>query len=102
MKGFKKIDNPNLETNKLQDNVESVFKSISKSLILNGVLLSDIEVSADAKEISHKLGRPLLGYIIVKSDSDVRVWDEQSTNKRSELTLILRGSGSATISLWCF
>ena len=70
--------------------------------IVNGLILSNIKVVAGANTLNHTLGRKLQGYVVILNSAAVTYYDNQSTNQKPELTLILVSSGSATISLYVF
>jgi len=70
----------------------------SKSIILKDVSL----VSGD-NVINHRLGRKLQGWVVTRmKDSFVQLYDKQSTNNMSDLTLVLNSSGSGLIDLEVF
>lgn len=102
VRAFKKLGISE-EDSKFQDNVNETFGSILGSQILDGVLLTDIELTTGvSNNIEHKLGREIIGYIIVKKNANSIIWDSQDTNKLSNLTLVLNCSANVKISLWIF
>jgi len=102
VKSFKKIENSNTETSKLQDNVESSLKQITSKDILNGVLLKNIRLTSGSNTINHKLGRQLIGFIVIRQRAQAQIWDSQDDNSLKNLTLILNSSANVEIDLWCF
>lgn len=76
--------------NTLQSNVAEVFApmiaaSQNDSQILVGVVLAPGIVNV----VSHKLGRKLAGWKIVRLRANALVWDEQDANKQPDRTLLL-------------
>lgn len=99
MQEFKKIKTENEELGKLQDNLIEFFTNFKQSAqILDGVLLKDISLKSGANSISHKLNRQLTGYIVVKKNANVNVWDSGADTK----LLNLQTSAATTVSLWVF
>lgn len=71
---------------------------LNRSSILKNVVLA----SGD-NVINHKLGRKLQGWIVVAMHNVfVQLYDKQTTNNMSELTLILHSSGAGLIDLLVF
>jgi len=102
MKAFKKIGIEDETVSKFQENVSSVFEEIGNKAILNGNLLKNIALTTGANEVSHKLGRDLQGYIIVRKRANSIIWDSQDSNKLKNLTLILNCSADVVVDIWCF
>jgi len=82
---------------------------IANNALLNGLLLSDVEVTSErVNKIRHKLGRKLLGWIVVMNGrNDIAFYDTQKDNPAPENELWLfpgevAGASTFTISLWVF
>jgi len=101
VRDLKKIAGDDI-SNRSQDNTDTVLRPIINSAIIDGVLLNDIELTYGANTIEHKLGRKLLGYIVVRKNNDAVISDAQDTNKLSSKNLILYSDTLVTVSLWCF
>ncbi len=84
----------------IQQNVSNFVDQLKSNPILDGRILKDIAVSTTATEFAHGLGRAPVGYITIKADANVTIYDTTSTTPKS--TIKLTASGSATISLWIF
>lgn len=103
MKEFLRIvcdDDPNLQ--RVQDNIDQFVKPLKNIPILDGILLEGIEVSTSGSNFPHKLNRKLRGWIVVSKNANEDVWDLQTSNTLPSKTLILKSSGTVTISLWVF
>lgn len=70
--------------------------------IINGLLLEDISLETGANVINHKLGRKLIGWIIVRQNADASIYDMQEFNQMPQLTLNLTSSADCNVSLWVF
>lgn len=96
----------------LQDASDNVFKAITSKRILDGNLIEDIVITGgEPKTIDHLLGRKLTGWILVRKNLEVDVWDSQSDNPTPSATLVLNSTDNSadpmlenevTISLWVF
>ena len=101
IKAFKKILMKTFETVTLQENVAEFTNSITSNPLLDGLLLKDISVSTSSTDISHKLGRNLIGFIITNADADVNVW-KSATQSNTTLIVALTASATATVDIWVF
>ena len=87
----------------LQDAADEIFKVIVNKEILDGQLLSGVElVTGSLNRISHKLGRKLVGYLVTSMNANTNVWDSQTDNVTPGLTLDLNCGANVTINLWVF
>lgn len=66
--------------------------------LLDGVLLEDIDVSTTATWFTHGLGRTPRGWIVVKKEATVDIWQTGSSTSRIQLD----ADASATVSIWVF
>ncbi len=99
-KAFKKTYTENQDLNNMQENVEEVVAPLLKNPLLDGQVLSNIELTTGSNSISHKLGRKLQGWLIVDKDDVADVYRE--TSPTPTLTLVLNSSANVTISLYVF
>lgn len=66
-----------------------------------GRLLSGIALSGTPLQVAHGLGRAPVGFILVKSSADVRIFEPGPAPDPSTF-LNLQASASATVSIWVF
>jgi hypothetical protein len=99
-KAFKKTYTTNQDLNNMQENVEEVVAPLLKNPLLDGQILSNIELTTGSNSISHKLGRKLQGWVIVDKDDNSNIYRE--TSSTPTLTLVLNSSANVTISLYVF
>ena len=94
-------DDPVLQ--QVQANVASALKAaeaspVGRSEIIKGVSL----LSSGTTTVSHKLGRDLVGWIVIRRGGGAAVWDEQATNALASKTLTLRCANDVTVDLLVF
>lgn len=102
IKDFKKVANTSEDTAKLQERLQEYLQPITKCPLIDGVLLTDLVLPAGTNTISHKLGRKLIGWIVVRNQANSVLWDGQNGNSLPEKTLIISCSAPTTIDLWVF
>jgi hypothetical protein len=99
---FKKVGQKSPEVTQFQDNCEQTFNRLTNKQILDGVLLEDVVLTTAALNVSHGLGRPVTGYMVIKRNANAVVYDNESSNTKKTQFLILRASATVTVSLWVF
>lgn len=103
LKRFKKVPSKSSDLNQVQNNVEEAINPIINSNIVDGVLLRNLKLCAlQANLITHKLGRPPLGWIVVRQRADSRIWDVQDSNVLKKTTLAITCSHEVEVDLWIF
>jgi hypothetical protein len=103
LKRFKKLPSKSSEVNQIQSNIEEAVNPIINSNIVDGVLLRNLKLCAlQANLVTHKLGRPPLGWIVVRQRADSRIWDIQDDNILKKTTLALTCSHEVEVDLWIF
>lgn len=102
-KKFKKLDIPDQIMSRLQDNVDSAINQLPSIQPIQGLLLRNISLSSSgANSVSHKLGRRLVGWQVVRQRASAIIWDSQDSNTSDDLILVLNCSANVTIDLWVF
>jgi len=100
---YKKVRTDDNIVRQIQDAVEIPLKDISSRSILDGQVLSNIELVTGADNIiDHKLQRKLVGWIVVRQSANANIWDIQDLNTRPQTSLVLQTSANVTVSLWVF
>lgn len=75
---------------------------ISKIPFLDGIY-QELSLSAGDNTITHQLGRPYLGYIILGMNAASTVYDSTSLTANRSLYLVLNSSASVSnFKLWVF
>lgn len=99
MKSLKKITSKTEDINTIQDNVEEVLNPILTKSVIDGILLKDVAMTTGkVNNLSHKLGRRPLGYIIVKKNANSDIYEQTIDTK----TLNLNCTADVTVSIWVF
>ena len=102
-KHFKKVDIEDQILSRFQDNVEGAISTLPDTEIIQGRIVKNVELlSASTVKVSHKLGRALLGWTIIRQRASSIVWDLQDANKTPNLTLDLKCSADVTVDIWVF
>lgn len=97
MRTFKKTRTGDKNLDAVQDNVLQFANQLLPVQLLNGILLTDVELSGSTA-VSHRLGRIPVGYIVVNRDANASIW----TNSIDAQFLNLQTSATVTVSLWVF
>ena len=98
MFNFRKIVTANTDLQRVQTNVDDVFKQLRNAPILDGVLVENVIIGTTATSVSHTLQRQPRGFIIVDINADARVRRSAWT----PTTLSLISTATVTLSLWVF
>ena len=102
-RSFKKIDIEDKVIARFQDNVEQAVSQLPSTDIIQGRLVKDVSLlSASTVKVSHKLGRPVVGWFIVRQRASAIIWDSQDSNATPSLTLDLNCSANVVVDLWVF
>lgn len=102
---MKKVKTLNVQgpLSRIQDNITSVLDIITDKEILDGIRLTNIALLTGAtNEVNHGLGRPPLGWIIIRKRGQADVWDLQDSNINKSRLLSLACSTNVIIDLWVF
>lgn len=92
-----KIGNPTLDL--WQTQWKSQLDPVLASPLLDGLLLTNIQLVNGTTTINHKLGRKMVGWIVVDIDAGAAVYRSQPLNS---LTLTLTSGAAGMCSLWVF
>lgn len=86
----------------LQNQWATAIDPVLVNPLVQGRLVQGVVLTAGDNVINHKLGRALIGWMIVRNNASVTFYDKQDSNAMANLTLVLNASGAATVSLWVF
>lgn len=99
-KTFRRINSESTDLNKVQDNIDNAFSYLVQDPFTSAVLLKNIKLTAGNDNIiNHKLGRNLIGWILVRKRGPGDIWDKQDENTIPNLTLILNTSQDVVVDL---
>lgn len=87
----------------LQGNVYEVIRPWEGVPLLSGLLLTDIVLSAAETKVAHGLGRPIQGWLIVRTNGNAVVYEssQPSANLRDRF-VHLKATGNVVVTLWVF
>jgi len=94
------VSDPNLT--KVQYKLQEALGPIFSIDLLDGNLITGVDLTTSASVIAHKLGRESKGYIVVKRSANAVVYDNESTNTSKASFIKLIASASVTIDVWVF
>lgn len=98
---FKQIKSDDYELMRVQDNVNAALIPIQNAQILDGQVLKNISlITGQPNIISHKLNRNIVGYIVIRKDSNADVWDASSSTP--SLTILLYTDSNCKVDLYVF
>lgn len=83
----------------MQTKWKSILDALLGQEILDGNLLTNVALINGATVINHKLGRKMIGWMIVDQDSLASIYRSKPKN---DTTLTLTSSAICNISLWVF
>ena len=86
----------------LQTRWAAIINPYLSEAFLNGQLLTKVALVTGSNTISHKLGRPLQGWVPVRIRASATFYDTQDTNTTPEITLQLHSSANVTVDLYVF
>lgn len=99
---FKSFNSSNMEINRLQDNVADGFNPVLNSPILDSVIVSNVVLSVGDNVVNHKLGRPPLGWIIIRKRAAGNFYDKQDTNTIPNRTIVINSDSAVTVDFYFF
>lgn len=74
---------------------------ISNELV-QGLLLQQVPLVNGVTVVNHRLGRKLVGWMVVGIDGAATIYDSQATNQTPQLTLVLNSNAAVNCNLWVF
>lgn len=89
-------------TDLFQRDTAEAFKQITNIPLIDGVLLEGIVFAAITIRVSHRLGRPYRGYIVVKQSASASLWVDATASGEDNNYIPLRSSAPVKVSLWVF
>lgn len=102
MKQFPKLNVDDRKLSQIQDNLSDAINPLLRLPLSDSNFLEDIDLVVGSNKINHGLGRELLGWLVVRRDTDDSIYDTQVSNPTPQLTLVLVSSGSVTVSMVVF
>lgn len=91
---------PDNQVNRFITETVSTVNTLLNVPILNGALIK-IFITTNAEDFEHTLDRPVQGFLVVDTDSNVNIWQPDASPKPSTL-IRLQADNAATVTLWVF
>lgn len=96
---FRQFQSASDELNRVQKNVLDAVGDLPKIQIIDGVLVEGIVLnSSSGVNVSHKLGRKPVGFIVVLASTNAMYWNGAIT----ESNINIFTSNAVTVSIWFF
>jgi hypothetical protein len=90
-------------TSQVFQRIKLILEEITNKRLIDGNLLLGVSLVTGVDNIvTHKLGRPIVGYLITQKSADCRIWDNQLTNEQKDKFLNLETSANVTVDIWVF
>lgn len=103
MRIFRKIFTDDPLQQRLQDSIAQSFQQFEKLPQLDSVVVSNITLASGIdNQVEHKLGRPILGWQIIRKDANADVWESSTVNTAPSSFVILKASANVTVSFIFF
>ena len=103
LRSFERVSVTDPEIQSLQYRLEKTLRPVTDSSIVDGRIIEDIDLaSGTTSKIAHKLGRKLIGWIVVGKSAAQHVYDENSGQTDLDTYLHLTAGGTVTVNVWIF
>ena len=103
IKDFQSVSSRDPDVKNLQYRLEETLRPVTGSFIVDGRMIEDIDLaSGTTSKIAHKLGRKLVGWIVVSKNAAQHVYDVNSGKTDLNLYIHLTASGTTTVNVWVF
>lgn len=99
VRDFKKVSGSE-DVMKLQERLQEFFVPFVQCPLIDGTLLTGVQLSTAPKSVEHKLNRAPLGYIITRKNANENVWESSQALPARFLTLT--ATGAVTVDIWIF
>ena len=87
----------------VQNNLENSFRAVEGCDLIDGHLLTEVELASGDNDIDHKLSREIKGWIITRyREATANVYEKISDNENTGSLLKLNSSGATTVDIWVF
>lgn len=100
---LKRVQSTDREINQLQTNLIDYIQPVINSQIVSGYVIQNVALRTGISNVvPHGLGRPLIGWFIVRQRGPASVYDTQDTNTTPAQNLILITSADVSVNLFVF
>lgn len=103
LRSFQRVDTTDSKMREMQYRLEETLRPVTDSSIVDGLLIEDIDLaSGTTKKIAHKLGRNMIGWIVVGRNAAQHVYDANAGKSDLDQFLYLTAGGTVTVNVWVF
>ena len=103
VRSFERISVTEPEVQNLQYRLEETLRPVTDSSIIGGRIIEDITLaSGTTSKIAHKLGRKLIGWVVVGKNAAQHVYDVNSGKTDLDTYIYLTAGGTVTVNIWVF
>ena len=103
LRSFQRIDTTDPSMRELQYRLEETLRPVTDSSLVDGVLIKDISLaSGTTTKVAHKLGRSVIGWIVVGRNAAQHVYDVNSGKTDLDTYIHLTAGGTVTVNVWVF
>ena len=103
LRSFQRVDTTDSSMREMQYRLEETLRPVTDSSIVDGRLIEDVSLaSGTTSKIAHRLGRSIIGWIVVGKNAAQHVYDENSGKSDLGTYLHLTASGTVTVNVWVF
>lgn len=85
-----------------QQSQAQALNPLLKNPVTGGIILEKVSLSVGSNTIPHKLGRKLVGWMLVRLRSGSSIYDNQDANTSPEISLVLVSSAAAVVDIYVF
>lgn len=85
--------------NRWQVQAQKVLQAALSNPVNSSILLTNIALVTGSNSVSHKLNKPLTGWVIVRKRAVSDIFDTQDSNPTPSLTLLLTASANVTVDI---
>lgn len=89
-------------SSQFERDTKAIADKYNKTVILDGILLKNIALTATTTMVPHQLGRNYRGFKVVDKTGAGDVWRDASVTTQTQTAIALVASGNLTVSIWVF
>ena len=103
LRNFERVDTTDPSLREMQYRLEEALRPVTGSSIVDGRLIEDISLaSGTTTKIAHKMGRSIIGWIVVGKNAAQHIYDQNSGKSDLDTYLYLTAGGTVTVNVWVF
>ena len=103
VRALKSLAQTDPKIGKVFDYVQQFSKEVADVPFMQGKVYEDVVMTGAADyTLYHQLGRPVVGWLVLRQNASSTIYDKQDSNATPETTLVLRPSNTVTVTLWVF